>query len=231
MGQNQGEITRQRKLAIIDILIQYQETDSTELINSIPDIWSMRNPSAALTEPIKELREERIIPKKRKRIEHKKGVKGAIPLHLKIINNSKTIRAIFESYPIFRTDLYDSDWVRETMVKDRITFPLSDESKEELKRYLHASPSFFRYFLIHDNIDEIAVEWTWHVYANILEVMDYSLAVRNYRDGKDPFPPKAFHELFYLCAFVDRLNGEMTPDARKFVETYERIGKKKSIRR
>ena len=133
MGQKQGEITRQRKLAIIHILIQNQETDSTELIENIPDISSMKNPSAALTEPIKELRKERIIPQKRKRIEHKKGVKGAIPLHIKIINSSKTIRVIFDSYPTFHRALYNSDWVRETMVNDRITFPLPGKSKEELK--------------------------------------------------------------------------------------------------
>ncbi len=226
MGQKQGEITRQRKLAIIHILIQNQETDSTELIENIPDISSMKNPSAALTEPIKELRKERIIPQKRKRIEHKKGVKGAIPLHIKIINSSKTIRVIFDSYPTFHRALYNSDWVRETMVNDRITFPLPGKSKEELKEYLRVSPSFFRYFLTHENIDEIAVEWAWHVYANISGKLDYSVLVGRYKEGEDPFPPRAFHELFYLCAFIDRLNGEMTPEARQFVERYKPIGKR-----
>lgn len=225
MSRKKGEITHQRKIRIIDILVQNQVATTDNLIQNL-NLTSMKNPYAALTHPLKQLRFEGIVPQEKKRSKQKKGAPSQ---SIQIIKSRETIRTIFDNYPMCVADLYKSGWIQEIIVNDRIKFPMSDESKEELKRYLRASPSFFKYFLTHEKIDEIAHEWFWHVYPGFWQeepgYVDYNTVLNRYRNGESQLPRDTFHEFFYFCAFIDKMNGVITKDAQKFLKTYKRITK------
>lgn len=219
MPKKRGEKNRNRKIAVISYLIRNKTVTTDKLIGALTDHIPKRNPYAALTNPLEELRSEEIIPAVIKKI---KQDSGAPHQRITIITTHKTVTTLFEMYPECRDELYGSDWVREAIIETRISCPLSNVLKSELKRFLRSSPSFFRYLLTDKGIEEKAHEWFWHVYAGIV---DQAGITDQYRRGKAIIPKKLFHEFFYLCAFIDKLNGEITEEAQKFIETYERIVK------
>jgi hypothetical protein len=220
MPKKRGGRTRNRKLAVISYLIRNKTATTDQLIDALTDHIPKKNPYAALTKPLNELRSEEIVPVATEKIKQNKGAPHQL---IQIITTHKAVNTIFEMYPECRKELYGSDWVLGAIIETRITCPLSNALKNELKGFLRSSPSFFRYLLTDEGIEEKAHDWFWHVYAGIV---DHAVITEQYRRGKATIPKKLFHEFFYLCAFIDMLNGEMTPEARKFIGTYERAGKK-----
>src|SRR5208283_3781179 len=213
-----------RKIGIIDIIIQKRVVTTDDLIEILNLKPNMKNPRAALTKPIRELRRERIIPAE---IELVPQRNGRPPQYIRIIQSRDTIQFILDNYPMCAASLYNSGWVQDLIINMRITCPLSKVLKNQLKLYLRSSPSFFEYLLTDNKIEEKAHEWFWHVYAGIV---DHAVITEHYRQGEAIIPKKLFHEFFYLCAFIDMLNGEITPEARRFIRIYNRIIKNKSSR-
>ena len=159
-------------------------------------------------------------PKKRELIPLKKGHPTQ---NIRTFESRKTIRTIFENYPMCVTHLYNSDWVFETIINDRIQIPpskeapeLTDKLKQDKKWFLQISPSFFKYFLTHEPIHGIALEWFCHVYARMYPShLDYTTLINSYRNEGAPLPFTIFHELIPVCIFIDKLNEEDTQEARE----------------
>jgi hypothetical protein len=205
----------QRELEIIESLSERQTATTDELIISL-ELSGYQNPYAALSKPLKNLRNGGILPKQSKKV---KQERGAPHQRYRLNRTLATIRKIDEYYPQWQTVIKHIDWFYDVIVKDKLM--VKDENAvAEIKKMLRLSPSFFKICLRRQTVVEFARKYIAHEERKRPELNQWAYLIN---DIKEPtqMDLNSYKRFYMFCYFLDKLNYAVTKESTELLLKYE----------